>query len=224
MKAVQQYEDEIKAEKMASNLKGTGFWPEVRSVIGSNKTRVNLVDEFCGDEEIANLFHDKYAQLYNSVPYDEGDMMNIRQTLDLRIMDAASLGDADGEFTSTNVEQAVKMMSRQKSDGCTECLSDHFLNGTALLYRHIAILFNCMLRHASVPETMKLSTLIPIPKNRKKSLNDSQNYRAIALSSILGKVLDHTILLLHSSSLSTSDLQFGFKKKAWNGSMYIRHE
>ena len=53
----------------------------------------------------------------------------------------------------------------------------------------------------------------PIPQNRKKSLSDSQNYRTIALSSILGKVLDHTILLLHSSSLSTSDLQFGFKKR-----------
>ena len=36
--------------------------------------------------------------------------------------------------------------------------------------------------------------MTPIPKNRRNSVNMSDNYRAIALSSVMGKVLDHIIL------------------------------
>ena len=70
-----------------------------------------------------------------------------------------------------------------------------------------------MLRHGYIPNKMLISTIIPIPKNRRKSLNDSDNYRGIALSSILGKVLDWVILLSSGDALRTSDAQFGFKPK-----------
>jgi hypothetical protein len=58
-----------------------------------------------------------------------------------------------------------------------------------------------------------MSLLRPIPKNRKKSLNDSSNYRSIAISSILLKIFDKVVLATHSQVLSTSNLQFGFKAK-----------
>ena len=40
-----------------------------------------------------------------------------------------------------------------------------------------------------------LGTMIPIPKDKKKSLCNSSNYMAIALSRILTKILDWIILL-----------------------------
>jgi hypothetical protein len=55
------------------------------------------------------------------------------------------------------------------------------------------------------------SILVPIPKDRKKSMNVSSNYRSIAISSIVGKCLDNVILSQHALVLSTSHLQFGFK-------------
>jgi len=85
--------------------------------------------------------------------------------------------------------------------------------GCNIVSTHLHQLFNCMLRHGYVPHDFSLSTLIPIPKNSKKSLNDSNNYRAIALSSILSKSLDHIILYKYHESLCTSDLQYGFKKR-----------
>ena len=39
----------------------------------------------------------------------------------------------------------------------------------------------------------------------------TQNYRAIALSSILGKILDNIIITSQRNVLKTSDLQFGYK-------------
>ena len=54
--------------------------------------------------------------------------------------------------------------------------------------------------------------MIPIPKNMKQSLCNSSNYRAVALSSILSKILDWVIIIKEESALSPSHLQFGFKK------------
>ena len=54
--------------------------------------------------------------------------------------------------------------------------------------------------------------MIPIPKDKKKSLCNSSNYRAIALNSILTKILDWIILLKEQYSLCSSELKFGFKK------------
>ncbi len=52
-----------------------------------------------------------------------------------------------------------------------------------------------MLVHGLSPDSMIFGTMVPIPKNRRQSIVDSNNYRAITLSSIIGKVLDWVILL-----------------------------
>ena len=75
------------------------------------------------------------------------------------------------------------------------------------------MLFTAMLVHGVIPSDISVSTLIPIPKNKMKSLNDSDNYRAIALGSIIGKLLDKIILYKYSDSFITMDHQFGFKKQ-----------
>ena len=70
-----------------------------------------------------------------------------------------------------------------------------------------------MLVHSFSPGNMLVSTIIPITKSTKKSLNDSSNYRGIALSSIFGKVFDLLILNTNREVLKSSVTQFGFKEK-----------
>ncbi len=89
--------------------------------------------------------------------------------------------------------------------------SDHLINGCDSLYVYLTMIFNAMLIHGISPESMLLGTMIPIPKNKRQSLCNSDNYRAIALSSIIGKILDWIILIKEEQSLSSSSLQFGFK-------------
>ncbi len=61
---------------------------------------------------------------------------------------------------------------------------------------------------------MLLSIIIPIPKDTRKSLNKSDNYRGIALSSPIGKLMDWVFLLRQKEALSSSDYQFGYKTKS----------
>ena len=92
-------------------------------------------------------------------------------------------------------------------------MSDHIIKGCDELYVHMTVLFNTILSHSYVPKDMLLSALLPIPKKRKRSVNNSDNYRSIALSSIVGEVLDNIILTKHANFFVTSDLQFGFNAK-----------
>ena len=69
-----------------------------------------------------------------------------------------------------------------------------------------------MLVHGVVSADFLVSSIIPIPKGKNSTGVDSNNYRAIALSSIFGKIFDRIILNRYSNILITSERQFGFKK------------
>ena len=94
----------------------------------------------------------------------------------------------------------------------TNLFSDHFINGTVRYYTLISLLFTCMLSHGVAPSGLLLSTKVPVPKDKRGNKNNSSNYRAIAVSSILGKLLDSIIIQDQHVSLKTDDLQFGFKE------------
>ncbi len=76
----------------------------------------------------------------------------------------------------------------------------------------LTLLFNMMLVHGVCPKSMLHGTMVPIPKYKKMSLCDSDNYQAIALSNIFGKTFDWVILLKEKDALCSSDMQFGFKE------------
>ena len=71
-----------------------------------------------------------------------------------------------------------------------------------------------MLTHGVVPSGLLLSTMIPVPKDKRASKNDSNNYRAIAISSILGKIFDSIVMKEQYASFITDDLQVGFKENS----------
>ena len=70
-----------------------------------------------------------------------------------------------------------------------------------------------MFIHGYIPESMCVGTIIPIIKNRRMNNTDSDNFRGICLQSALCKLIDIIILKKEEKKWSTSDLQFGFKRK-----------
>jgi len=83
-----------------------------------------------------------------------------------------------------------------------------------MLYVHLSFLFTAMLIHGVAPRDFMLSSILPVPKNKLVSVSNSENYRGMALSSILGKILDHLLLCKYSDKLCTSEQQFGFKRQS----------
>ena len=55
------------------------------------------------------------------------------------------------------------------------------------------------------------TTIVPIVKNKSGNLTDSNNYRPIALATIVSKILEPVLLMKWSDYLNSCDNQFGFK-------------
>ena len=218
--------NQIQATKLAENIKEcryVDFWRSIKKVRGNSSRYPSSVDGVSGPEHVASLFHDKYDDLYNCVSFSAKQMAALKGELNARIIDHYNYPQFEhydtkhkcGEhfISVADIIEGVNKMKRGKHDGYRGHFSDHIINGTTRLYVQLSLLFNSMISHGYVPNDFLLSTLIPIPKNKRKSLNCSDNYRAIALSSILGKLFDKILLVKSSHAFDTSDLQYGFKSK-----------
>ena len=67
--------------------------------------------------------------------------------------------------------------------------------------------------HGYFPKGLLLLTIVPIPKNRNKALNTSDNYRGITLSSLLCKLFEICILKSFDYELGCDDCQFAYKSQ-----------
>lgn len=180
-----------KADKLATALTNNDnvtFWQNVQRLRGSKQTLPNVVDGVLGPEAISSKFAQKYKELYNSVSFNKRDMELLSDDLaqSIKIQCCSDKCESAHCITTKDVKLAIGQLKHGKSDGSYQS-SDLFINGTPKLHVYLSLLLTSMLRHGQCSEGLLLSTLIPIPKNRRKSLNDSDNYRAIALGSIVGE-------------------------------------
>ena len=122
------------------------------------KTYIDISMDKDDNDDIDKIFSDKYMELYNSVPYDESEMKSIQSSILSRILNSSC-----GDYII-----AVTDVRKGKSDSSEGLFSDHFIYGTRF-YVILSILFTSMLSHGFSPNFMILGTMIPIPKDKKKS-------------------------------------------------------
>ena len=109
------------------------------------------------------------------------------------------------QVTMLEVLQIVKDLPYVKSSGLDG------LNGDSLKYAHpllcllISIGFTCMFKHCYILHCMIFSVIIPLIKKKCGDQTDKNNYRPIALSSIISKVFEHLIVERLEVYLWTND-------------------
>ena len=113
-------------------------------------------------------------------------------------------------ITVAHAKNAIHKMKSRKSDCIDGILSDNFKEGTDSLYTVYILLLFSMFLHGVPPSGLLMSLLVPIPKNKRGNKCYSENYRQIAISSLMGKLFDNIVLEEQQDSLLTDLLQFGF--------------
>ena len=202
------------AENNSRNL-----WTECRKIRQKLANSPNCMDTVVGDKNITELFGYKYDELYNSVSYDKDEFLTLQKENDCNIelycIDNVNHESSNHihthDITVEHVTNAISHLKSEKNDNFEGLSSDNFKNGTHLLNVYISLLFSTMLSHGTAPAGLLLSTLVSLIKNKRGNKCDSNNYRAIAISSIIGKLFDTVLLKLQHASLFTDSLQFGFK-------------
>ena len=194
--------------------KSRNFWSEVKKLRGSSKVAPNNIDSSVGDEQIGNMFANKYKDLYNCVSFNVSDMNALKDNISEAIEERCCRDSCycKHSISVDDIIAGIKHLKHNKKDGSLGHSTDHLINASHNYYVHLSLVLSAMLRHGFMPDNFVLSTIISIPKNKKKSLNDSDNYRGIALSNVVGKLYDWILLMNHEHIFRSSDMQFGFKE------------
>jgi hypothetical protein len=99
-----------------------------------------------------------------------------------------------------------------KARGPDGIASEQIKWGGSKLWEWCTKLIKGLFTHETVLEETTYTWIKPIVKDKKGDLEDSKNYRGIALISVWSKVIDSLILKKMQEKYSTRDCQFGFKK------------
>ena len=102
LRRVKQHKIACSSNKMAESLAGNSqrdFWSEVRRIRGTGLRVPDNVDDVNGSENISEHFLNKYDELYNSVSYDQGEMDNLKDTINNLVSDHCVPGNCVWQST-----------------------------------------------------------------------------------------------------------------------------
>ena len=213
-----QYKKCQKAEKAIRNNKlldacvnGDGdLFEQIKLLRKTSTTFPASMDGEQGDK-IPKHFQDIYSKLYNSND-DSDEIIEVEDFIRDKV-NQTHLKDVE-KVTPVVVKEAVKRLKGNKSDPIYAFSSDCLKNAPDTLYMHLSVALQSLLIHGHVPVFLLLATLVPIIKDKLGSISSSKNYRSIALSSQILKLLDWIILLLFGESLGVDELQFAYQEGA----------
>ena len=157
---------------------------------------------------IADHFKGIYSTLYNSTN-DANEVVEIAAEIESKI-NILSLLDVE-KVTPEVVKKAAANLCDSKSDPVFTFNSDCVKHGTSQLFHKLAIAFKSFLIHGHISYFLMLATLLPIIKDKLGSVNSSSNYRSIAISSLILKLLDWIILIIYGDVLGVDELQFAYQ-------------
>ena len=139
-------------------------------------------------------------------------LLNASQLVDKRdrVYDVSNTCDI---FTHTEMLTAISHLKTGKAVG-NDCLSaESFKYADTSICVFLCMLFNSILYHSYLPSKLMDTVIVPIVKDKKGDLGSKNNFRPIALTTIMSKLFEILILNRYGDLLHSTDNQFGYKKK-----------
>ena len=126
-------------------------------------------------------------------------------------MNSKSLVDVD-LVTPKLIEDIVHKIKSNKKDPVFTFNSDCLKHAPSSFYHHLARIIRIFLIHGHVSSTLLTATIMPLIKDKLGDAECSDNYRSIALSSVILKVFDWVIITLFGDKLCLDELQFSYQQ------------
>lgn len=202
--------EELKADACADNLHDKDcrkFWSSVYK-ISNNKasSHVDSVGDATGPQNVTSMWKDHFEKLYNSSAGTK------YRTIFEEKLEALSFDNLTPLLTVMDIKAAMTKQKRGKSPGPDGIHMDAFIHGGPRLNLLLSILFNLFLLYGYVPDAFHRATIIPLVKCKTGDLSDVNNYRAIALSNSVTKIIESLLYSFVESRDRADEYQFGFKK------------
>ena len=201
-------EEKIKKNKLLQAcISGEGnIFQEIKAMRKTKQLVANSID---GEtDNIAEHFKNIYSDLFNSVE-DANDMAKVSEVITSKVQ-PKDVGDIE-KVTPEIVKKAAARLKPGKSDSVFTFSSDCIKVDSERLTILLAAVFQSFLIHGHVTRFLLLATLVPIIKDKLGSISISKNYRSIAISSVILKLIDWIIIILFGSTFGLNDLQFAYQ-------------
>jgi exonuclease III len=204
------YTNELHEALLQKN--GTAFWKCWNSKFEKHTT-CKQVDGCADNDAIAEKFVQFFSKCYTCNNAQTADLL--RQEFESRRRNYCGyLLTHDHYFTVELLSHVMADLKHGKAAGLDGLTAEHLMHSHPVLSCILTKLFNLMLQYSHVPPAFGVSYTVPIPKIsdcRTKAMT-TDDFRGIAISSILSKVFEHCILQSFKQYFVTADNQFGFKK------------
>ena len=212
VRKIKRLQDELRKSKfLESCLNGniTDVFAEIKRSRNKNSSNSKVIDGYSTNMGITDNFKRIYSEIYNS----HNDSEELHQIL----LDNNSKINEDelnvvSLVTPNLVKNIIKNLNANKNDSYITSKSNAFKHAVETLADPISDIIKCMMIHGLIPRVFLLCSLVPLVKNGNASKSNSDNYRLIAISSLLLKIVDHVVLYICNSKLKPSPHQFGFQQ------------
>lgn len=181
------------------------FWKEINKICKGQDANAQpeSVGGMSGKEQICEMWKEHFSELLNPIQH----------------MDATSqytnIG-RDCEFSRFKHAEVGHAVSKLK---CGKAAGNDGLSAESIRYAGVKInillslLFNAIVCHGYIPLKLMDTLIVPIIKDKKGDITSKNNYRPIALTTIVSKLLETILIHRYRDLLTTTDNQFGFKEK-----------
>ena len=204
-----QHKETVSADIAAESLASKDyykFWKTIQKQNNDKATKfAQVVDGCSGEAAIAEWWRQHFNKLYNSVS-DNGSKVSFQSRITNSLLNAETL-----VITVSDVVAACHKQKLGKAPGPDGIAMEALIFGSHRLHVHLCVLFNLFIRFSYLPSVFMQSVMIPLVKNKCVDLSDLNNYRAIALSSALSKVLECIVAGFVTTDSEVEHFQFGFK-------------
>ena len=147
----------------------------------------NCINGTTREGDIVDLWKNHYSILLNSSEDDSSK--------DFVCDSFKNISFNQGMVVSVNeVLSLVHNLESGKSAGLDGLNGECLKYADAILSVLLSFCFTCMFKHSYLPSAMLDSVIIPLVKNKCGDLSDTSNYRPIAISCIVSKILENVIL------------------------------
>jgi hypothetical protein len=192
----------FKIGKLIKCNNGDKFFKEINKILNKDKSKIDIpIDTLaqhyheifnrplCVTEEVINQVNQKIENI--KIEYYES--MNI-ELIDLEL----------------TIKQ-TKLSNVCGNDGLSSRMiknCNNFIIATKLLF-----FFRFIFTHGVIPDDINITHIIPIKKDKNKSINDTNNLRPISISNTLAQIFERLLMTKINSINNTHTNQFGYKNK-----------
>ena len=177
------------------------FGKKIRQINNCNIPLPNSIEDVTGIDEITELWRSHFKQLFDCIR--DIDIQQIKY-------DAKYTNDIVMEISE--VENAIKCLDINKTCCMDGFYAEHLKHCDKRIVPLLAMCITGCFVHGFLHSSLLSVVLVPIIKDKCGKINSKDNYRHIALASIVSNIVENILLDRLSVTLSIMSNQFGFKK------------